>query len=100
MWNPRELSELFDLYPATYTNFRGRAAIRVVGICRDLQVDEFPGLWAGADEHEFVIDIERRVAMRAAARVNGIEFAYHETELLSFDEPVPAHRFAPLVPDC
>ena len=51
------------------------------------------GLMPGADAYELVIDRERDIAMRAAARYEGIEYMRFEILELEFDAPLNAELF-------
>ena len=59
--------------------------------------DLAPGLMPGADGYTITIDRDRDVALRCAARADGIEYLVFEVIDIDFDVPLPAelYRIAP-----
>jgi hypothetical protein len=71
----------------------GREAVRLVGVpVEEWAYDPDPLRW-GADEYEVVVDAERGVLLRCAARLDGVEFDALEVEEIHFDEQLPEGVF-------
>jgi outer membrane lipoprotein-sorting protein len=84
------------------TTFAGREALKVrarrrpadpMGLWHDVH-----GIAPGADEYDLFVDAERGILLRAAAFLDGREFAVSEVTELAFDEPLDPSLFtyAPL----
>lgn len=77
----------------------GREVIRLVGVPPEEGWDHFPEpLWWGADEYEFLVDVERGVLLRCASRLNGEDFDALEVEEIHFDERFPGEVFSSCQP--
>ncbi len=75
----------------------GRDAIRVRGLPRERE-GRGPMLWAGADEYELLVDLERGIGLRYAARMDDKEFASIEIMSVVFDDALPEDLFIIHVP--
>ena len=76
------------------TRKAGREAIRVVGV-PEKEWEYWPEpLWWGADEYEFLVDLERGVLLRCASRLGGKDVDALEVEEIHFDEELPANVFS------
>ena len=68
------------------TRKAGREAIRVGGV-PEKEWEYWPEpLWWGADEYEFLVDLERGVLLRCASRLGGKVFEALEVEEVHFGE--------------
>lgn len=94
-------SELFDpsgIIPSISIEAVGRStqAAREAIVVRALSPETDhrpPKLWPGADQYELHVDAERGVLLRAAARMDGEEFAFKEITSVVFDETLPDELF-------
>ncbi len=75
------------------TQQAGRVAHRVRGMPQRVFWHDLFGLAPGADEYMLLIDAERGILLRAAALLNGEEFAVSEVDEVAFDEELPPERF-------
>jgi hypothetical protein len=82
-----------DLEPIGGTSVAGRAAIRVRAIRRRREWHEPSGLPEWADHHDFAVDAERGVLLRAASVFDGEEFQSNEVREIAFDESFPDGTF-------
>lgn len=95
---PSFVGEL-DLRVAGTTFKVGREAVRLSGTTgaewnweTDDDRDPDPLGW-GADEYEFLVDIERGVILRSASRLGGVDFHALEVVEIYFDEHFPEDVF-------
>ena len=95
---PSFVDEL-DLQVAGTALKAGREAVRLVGITgaewnweTDDDRDPEPLGW-GADEYEFLVDIEHGVILRCASRLGGADFHVLEVVEIHFDEQFPEDVF-------
>ncbi len=70
-----------------------RRAHRVRGLPNRVFWHDPFGLAPGADEYMLLIDAERGILLRAAALLDGDEFAVSEIDEVAFDEDLPPERF-------
>lgn len=92
--DPSFLLASHDLEPIASTTHAEREAVQVKSVFRkgkDLARD--PGFWGGADEHELLVDKERGILLRYAARLRGQEIAVASVEHVTFDEVIPDDVF-------
>jgi outer membrane lipoprotein-sorting protein len=92
--DPSFLLATHELQRMESTVFAGREAVRVRGVFRkgrDLGWE--PRFWGFADEHEFLVDEERGILLRYAARFKQQDFAVASVEQVIFDEPIPESVF-------
>jgi outer membrane lipoprotein-sorting protein len=93
--DPSLLLATHDLQLVENTVFAGRKAVRVQGVFRKGRAPGWePHFWSFADEHEFLVDLERGILLRYAARFKGQEFAVAAVDEVIFDEPIPDSVFS------
>lgn len=73
----------------------GRVGLRAVGRPRSVSNDV---LWPGADRYDLLVDQPAGILLRAAAVLDGVEYASHEVTEIVFDEQLPDDMFALLPP--
>lgn len=94
MLNPARVERGLDLEPVERLEWKGREAIRVRAIPRNVYWDDTEGgLSPGADEYELFVDAERGILLRAAAFLEGEEFATTELLEVAFDESFSPETF-------
>ena len=93
--DPSFLLASHDLQPLATVRHVGREATRVRGTPRNTAHSIHDGIfWSTADEYDLLVDKERGILLRYAARLDGQEFAVAEVEHVSFDEPIPQDVFS------
>jgi hypothetical protein len=73
----------------------GREAVQVQALYRKGKSRSYePMFWSTADEYELLIDKERGILLRYAAKLAGEEFAVASVDQVIFDEPIPERIFS------
>lgn len=94
--DPSFLLTSHDLRPLAETVHTGREAVQVQAIYRKGKSRIYePVFWTTADEYALLVDKERGVLLRYAAKLNGQEVAVAAVDHIEFDEPVADAVFSP-----
>lgn len=94
--DPSFLLTSHDLRPLAETVHAGREAVQVQAIYRKGKSRIYePVFWTTADEYALLVDKERGVLLRYAAKLNGQEVAVATVDHIEFDEPVANSVFSP-----
>lgn len=92
--DPAFLLASHELEPGADVQYAGREALQVRAIARKgRDVARDPFFWGGADDYELLVDKERGVLLRYAARLRGEEIAVAAVEHVVFDAPIPDDVF-------
>jgi hypothetical protein len=87
--DPSFLLTSHTLRPLANIVHAGRDAVQVQAVYRKGKSRIYePMFWATADEYELLVDKERGVLLRYAAKLEGQEFAVATVNHLVFDEPI------------
>jgi hypothetical protein len=93
--DPSFLLTSHDLEIVGDTVHAGREAVQVKAVYRKGKNRTYePMFWSTADEYQLLIDQERGILLRYAAKLAGVEFAAASVEQISFDEPIPDTVFS------
>ncbi|HLU10183.1 MAG TPA: hypothetical protein VK003_10990 [Oceanobacillus sp.] len=92
--DPSFLLASHDLQIISDTVHAERDAIQIKAIYRKGKSRSYePMFWSTADEYELLIDKERGILLRYAAKLAGEEFAVASVDQVSFDQPIPERIF-------
>lgn len=95
--DPASVVPGLELEPLGRMTWGGREAIRVRARPREADEELFwhdlHGLAPGAEAYDLIVDVERGVLLRAAAYLDGEEFATTEVLEIAFDEPIDPATF-------
>ncbi len=93
--DPSFLLASHDLQHTESTLYAKREAVGIRAVFRkgkDLPRADF--FWGAADEYELLVDKERGILLRYAAKIGGQEFAIASVDHVIFDEPIPEGIFS------
>ncbi len=93
--DPAFLLASHEFEPGADVQYLGREALPVRAVPRKgKEVARDPFFWGGADDYELLVDKERGVLLRYAARLREQEVAIAAVEHVVFDAPIPDDVFA------
>jgi len=92
--DPAFLLASHELEPGADVQYAGREALQVRAIARKgKETARDPFFWGGADDYELLVDKERGVLLRYAAKLRGQDMAVAAVERVVFDAPIPDDVF-------
>lgn len=95
MLDPSPIMSALSLQATGEDRLAGRDGLRVVGTPRNVLDDM---LWPGAEAYDLLVDAERGVLLRFAARQGDAVYAATEFVELAFEEEFPADIFTLVLP--
>lgn len=90
LFHPEDILAALTVTSSRPEEREGRSIEVIEGVAQD---DHVPSLPPGADTYHVMIDRERGVALRLAARADGVEFSSVEITSLEFDVPMDRSLF-------
>jgi outer membrane lipoprotein-sorting protein len=87
--DPAFLLASHELEPGADVQYLGREALQMRAVPRQgKEAARDPFFWGGADDYELLVDKERGVLLRYAARLRGQDIAVAAVERVVFDAPI------------